>query len=261
LGRLRRHPESKAWIDKDVLLDPTCIIGQGACLYGDVKVQERVRIESNAVIHGPVSIGAGSFVGSNVILGFPPKSELAKLMNRGGDLHRAPDRGELTIGRECIIRSGTCVYSGVSIGDRVSFGHNVLVRENVHIGKHTLIGTNVVIDGSSEIGERVSIQTGAYICTNCKIEDSVFLGPHVVLTNDKYVTQKKTELVGPTIRRGASVGANALLMPSIEVGEGSVVGAQSLVTGNVPPYTIYAGIPAKKLKRIPPGWRTSLLAQ
>jgi len=228
-------------------------------LFGHVEIQARVRIESNTVVYGPARIGLGSFIGPNVILGFPPKKELTESINQGRSLHDAPGRRQLIIGKGCVVRSGASVYSDVSIGEQVSFGHNVMVRENVRIGKETLIGTGVVVDGSCRIGERVSIQTGAYLCSNCTIEDSVFLGPHVVLTNDKYVKQKSTRLVGPTIRRGASIGANSLLMPSVEVGEGSVVGAQSLVLHNVPPRSIYAGIPAKKLKKVPADWRTSLL--
>ena len=255
-GQLR----AGAWIDKDASLDPSCIIGQGARLFGHVEVDQKVRIEPNTVVYGPARIGPRSFVGPNVILGFPARSELTDSISRGRNIHEVPGRRQLLVGRDCIIRSGTCIYSDVTIGDSVSFGHNAIVRENVRIGKHTMIGTGVVIDGSCEIGERVSIETGAYIPTNCRIEDSVFLGPHSVLTNDKYMTQKKkTKLVGPTIRRGASIGANSLLMPSIEVGEGSIVGAHSLVMHDIPPRSIYVGVPAKKLKKVPAGWRTSLL--
>jgi acetyltransferase-like isoleucine patch superfamily enzyme len=224
-----------------------------------VTVGERVRIEANAVVYGPTSIGHDSFVGPNTVLGFPSRTEVAQSVSQRRSVHDLPDRCQLIIGHNCVIRSGTCIYSGVSIGNDVSFGHNAMVRENVRIGKNTLIGTGVVIDGSCQIGEQVSVQTGGYICTNSTIENSVFLGPHAVFTNDKYVAQKKTKLVGPTVRRGASIGANSLLMPAVEIGEGSVIGAQSLVTHDVPPRSIYVGIPARKLKSVPANWRTSLL--
>lgn len=248
-----------AWVDKDVSLGEGCMVGQGASLLGLVQVGARTRIEPKTVVYGPVSIGPGSFIGPNVVLGFPPRAELTDSVAKGRNIQDAPSRGQLTIGRDCVVRSGTCIYSDVSIGDSVSFGHNVMVREKVRIGNHTLIGTSVVIDGSCEIGERVSIQTGGYLPTNSRIEDSVFLGPHVVLTNDKYVMQKKTKLVGPTVRKGASIGANSLLMPAIEIGEGSVIGAHSLVMRNIPPRSVFAGIPAKRLKKVPADWRTSLL--
>jgi len=248
-----------ALVDKEVSLGQGSVIGQGATLLGRVEVRERVRIEANTVVYGPARIGVGSLIGPNVVLGFPPKAELDDSISKQRSIHAAPNRQEVIIGRDCIIRSGTCVYSGVSIGETVSFGHNVMVREKVRIGKKSTIGTGVVIDGSCDIGEHVSIQTGGYICTNCEIEDSVFLGPHVVLTNDKYLAQRKTKLVGPTIRRGASVGANSLLMPSIEIGEGSVIGAHSLVMRDVPARSVYAGVPAKRMKKVPVDWRSSLL--
>jgi acetyltransferase-like isoleucine patch superfamily enzyme len=251
--------QNGAWVDKDVSIAPSCTIGQGARLFGEVTVGEKVRMESNAVVYGPTKIGPGSFIGPNVVLGSPSRTELTDAVIQGRNIHDVPAKRPLLIGRNCVIRSGTCIYSDVSIGDKVSFGHNVMVRENVRVGKNTLIGTGVIIDGSCQIGERVSIQTGGYICTNCTIEDSVFLGPCVVFTNDKYMAQKRTKLVGPTVRRGASIGANSLLMPSIEIGEGSVIGAQSLVTHDVPARSIYVGIPARKLKSVPADWRNSLL--
>lgn len=228
-------------------------------MFGRVELQRNVRIEPNSVAYGPARIASGSFIGPNVTLGFPTKTELTQCVNQRWNLSEARGKNQLMIGERCIVRSGTCIYSDVSIGDEVSLGHNVMIREKVRIGNGSMIGTGVAIDGSCEIGERVSIQTGVYISTNCRIEDSVFLGPHALLTNDKYVGQKKTRLVGPTIRRGASIGANSLLMPSIEIGEGSVIGAQSLVTRDVPPRSIYVGIPAKRLKRVPTEWRSIYL--
>ena len=253
------HVREGAWVDKTASLAPSCTIGQGARLLGRVTVGEKVRIEPNAVVYGPTKIERDSFIGPNVVLGFPSRTELTDSIRQEQNIDDVSSRRQLLIGSGCVIRSGTCIYSDVSIGDNVSFGHNVMVRENVRIGKRTMIGTGVVIDGSCHIGERVSIQTGGYICTNSTIEDSVFLGPHAVFTNDKYVTQKRTELLGPTVRRGASIGANSLLMPSIEIGEGAVIGAQSLVVGDIPPRSVYVGIPARKLKNAPADWRTSLL--
>jgi acetyltransferase-like isoleucine patch superfamily enzyme len=248
-----------AFIDEQVSLDPGCVISHGVALFGRVEVAERARIEANTVVYGPARIGAGSFIGPSVTLGFPSKTQLADSMRQRQSLHNAANRAPLVTGRECIVRSGTCLYSDVEVGDFVSFGHNVMIRENVRIGGQTTIGTGVVIDGSCSVGKRVSIQTGGYLCTNCTIEDGVFLGPHAVLTNDKYVTQKETTLVGPKIRKGASIGANSLLMPGVEIGEASIVGAFSLVMNDVPPRSVYVGAPARKLKNVPADWRTSLL--
>ena len=140
----------------------------------------------------------------------------------------------------------------------MELGHNVVLREDVNIGKHALVGTNVVIDGETTIGRGVSIQTGSYICRRTKVGDFVFLGPCCVFTNDRYAMQHETKLQGPTVKKGASVGANSTLMPGIVVGEGAVIGAQAVVTDDVPAGTIFLGVPARQVKKVPKAWRPLL---
>jgi acetyltransferase-like isoleucine patch superfamily enzyme len=82
-----------------------------------------------------------------------------------------------------------------------------------------------------------------------------------VLINDKYLMQKKVELRGPTIKTGASVGANAVIFPDVTVGEGAVIGAGSVVMEDVPPKVISAGVPAKVMKEVPPDWQSLLKAK
>ena len=145
------------------------------------------------------------------------------------------------IGKNCTIRSGAIIYADVVIGENVKTGHNILVRENTTIGNNTLIGTNVVIEGDCKIGNNVSLQSNVYIPKNCVIEDFAFLGPCVVITNDKYPIREKlnhSDLKGAIIRKGASVGANTTILPGIEIGEGAMIGAGSVVTKNVKAWEI-----------------------
>jgi len=221
----------------------------------DVDVDEEAYVDPKATLYGPVKVGRGAYIGPNCVVGFPAQNELGEFMRSRKLIEKKPT----VIGNECIVRSGTTIYSNVKIGDSVAFGHNVMVRENVTIGDRTKLGTNVVVDGSCSIGGNVSIQTGVYICTYSTIEDSVFLGPCCVFTNDKFVMQKPFKLVGPTVRKGASIGANALLFPGVIVGEGAVVGAQAAVVSEVAPRTIVVGIPAKKMNDVPNDWHSSLL--
>jgi acetyltransferase-like isoleucine patch superfamily enzyme len=207
------------------------------------------------VVFGPVKIGGRTYIGPNCVVGFPDSEELTELIRS----ERPREKKETTLGQNCIVRSGTTIYSNVKVADNVTFGHNVLVREGVTIGSRTKLGTNTVVDGKTRIGSRVSIQTGVYICTYSTIEDGVFLGPCCVFTNDKYLTQKPFKLVGPKVKKGASIGANALLFPGITVGQGAIVGSQAMVNSNVPARTIFVGIPAKKIGNVPDDWRSSLL--
>jgi len=257
-------------IDKTARLDPTasvnsraeiaerCFIGSGSRLVGYVKADKFVRIDSNVTVYGPAEIGESAYIGPNCVLGHPTRQELSKILESGDLESKAVEGKILKVGRGCRIRAGCIIYSDVTVGNEVEFGHNVLVRENVRIGDNSRIGTNVVMDGSCNIGRAVSIQTGVYLCAHSNVEDYVFLGPYCVFTNDKYVMQKKVKLVGPTVKRGASIGANATLMAGIAVGEGAVVGAGSVVTKNVPRRSICFGVPARRRKKIPETWRPIL---
>jgi len=187
------------------------------------------KIPEGVILHGKANIGEGTEIQDNVILG-------------------SSEDGELSIGKDCVIRSGSVIYSRVNIGDKFRSGHNILIRENTEIGDSVLVGTNTVIDGDCRIGNNVSIQTGVYIARYTIIEDGVFMGPLSVTTNDKYM-QYGVELKGPVIKKGAKIGANATILSDVSVGESAVVGAGAIVTKDVKPNEIVIGIPARGYKK------------
>jgi acetyltransferase-like isoleucine patch superfamily enzyme len=149
------------------------------------------------------------------------------------------------IGTDAVVRAGTIIYCDVIIGDGFQTGHNGLVREETTIGDDVLLGTNAVVDGYSDIGSHVSMQTGVYVPSNTTIGANVFLGPHAVLTNDPYPIRQDVDLEGPTIEEGATIGANATVMPGVTVGENAFVAAGAVVVDDVPPEMLAAGIPAE----------------
>jgi acetyltransferase-like isoleucine patch superfamily enzyme len=157
------------------------------------------------------------------------------------------DDGSVIIGDNALIRSGSVIYSDVRIGNGLRTGHGVLIRENSEIGDNVLLGTKSVLDGNCKIGSNVNVQTDAYITAYTTIEDDVFIGPRVVTTNDKYMYYG-AKLVGPTIKKGAKIGANATLLPGVVIGEGAVVGSGAVVTRDVPARATVAGNPAKIMK-------------
>lgn len=149
------------------------------------------------------------------------------------------------IGAGARIRSGTKIYADVEIGDDFRTGHDALVRENTRIGDDVLVGTDVVIDGACRIGSHVSLQTRSYLPQETDIGDRVFLGPHAVLTNDKHPVRRDEPLCGPTIETGASIGAQATILPDVVIGEDAFVAAGAVVTEDVPPDTLAVGTPAR----------------
>jgi UDP-2-acetamido-3-amino-2,3-dideoxy-glucuronate N-acetyltransferase len=121
------------------------------------------------------------------------------------------------------------------------------------IGDETRIGPFVEIQRGAVIGARCKIQSHAFICEGVTIEDGVFIGHGVVFTNDIWpravddlgalVTSEWT-LSRTLVKRGASIGSSAVLLPVI-IGEGTLIGAGSVVTRDVPDYAIVAGNPAR----------------
>ncbi|MDO8725741.1 MAG: DapH/DapD/GlmU-related protein [Candidatus Methanoperedens sp.] len=194
-------------------------------------------------IYGKSSIGKNAIIGNGVIIGYPTTTILKEATASGLEIKDMDFKGAV-IGDDAIIRSNTTIYSNVVAGNNLRTGHNVLIREETRIGDDVLIGTNTILDGHTTIGNHVSIQGNVYIPLNVIIEDNVFIGPCAVLTNDKYPIRTRSDLKGPTLRRGASVGANSTILPGVEIGEGAMVAAGALVTKDVPPWKLAIGFPA-----------------
>jgi acetyltransferase-like isoleucine patch superfamily enzyme len=84
-----------------------------------------------------------------------------------------------------------------------------------------------------------------FIPTHTKIGDGVFIGPHAVLTNDRYPPTGKPELKGPVLENNVTIGANVTILPFVRVGEGAAVAAGSVITRDVPPGMLAIGVPAR----------------
>jgi len=244
-----------AYVDNRAEVSDGCIIESNAKILGEVSLGKNVWVFPNTIIYGPVEIGEGSFLDYNCVIGHPAAHELLDIFKTRSLDSKLIGGAPIKIGKKVVVRGNCTLYSGVVIDENVRFGHNVLIREGVTIGENSLIGTNVVIDGQCCIGRNVSIQTGAYISAYSIVEDFVFLAPNCCLLNDKYLSRKKFKLIGPIVKKGASIGGNATLFPGVIVEEGAVVGAGAVVTKSVPSKTIVVGIPAKVLKPVPRNWK------
>jgi acetyltransferase-like isoleucine patch superfamily enzyme len=240
---------STAIIDKKVKCDEDVVIGPNCILTGKIKLDKKVRLCQNVVIYEKTEIGEATFIGDNVVIGHPDVAQLDLIMRSNEILPKIANE-TVEIGNNCVIRSGCTIYCGVKIGNFTKLGHNVMIREETEIGENSLVGTGTIIDGNVKIGDRVSIQSGVYVPQFCKIGDDVFLGPRCVLTNDKYVMRKAYKLKGPLIEKGASIGANATILPGVRIGNGAIVGAGAVVTKDVLPRTIVTGVPAKVFKEV-----------
>ncbi len=201
-----------------------------------------VSLEGDAVILGPTFIGEGSTLGVYSIVGYPSFGKIKGIKERSCKAYDELSEGA-RIGERTFIRSHSIIYERVRIGNGVQTGHAVLIRENTEIGDNTVVGTHSIIDGHVKIGENVSIQSGSYVPPESIIGNRVFLAPFVVITNDKYPASKR--LLGVTIKDGAVIGANSVLISGVKVGENAVVASGAVVTKDVPPDKVVLGVPAR----------------
>ncbi len=160
--------------------------------------------------------------------------------------------GELTplvLGENAAVRTGSVLYAGTTIGAHLETGHNVVIREQNVIGDGLSVWNNTVIDYGCAIGNNVRIHSNCYIAQFTTIEDDVFIAPGVSTANDPHPVCTLC-MRGPTLKKGCRIGVNATLLPHVTIGEGAVIGAGSVVTRDVPPFTLAYGNPAKARKPI-----------
>jgi acetyltransferase-like isoleucine patch superfamily enzyme len=159
----------------------------------------------------------------------------------------ARGRGDaLVLGADAELRSGTVLYDGTTIGQRLQTGHGVVVREGCEIGDDVSIWSNSVIDYGCRIGDRVKIHCNCYVAQYTELADDVFLAPGVTIANDLYPGDKRSAelMAGPRIGAGAQIGVNVTILPYVRIGAGALIGAGSVVTRDIPAGAVAFGNPA-----------------
>jgi acetyltransferase-like isoleucine patch superfamily enzyme len=206
-------------------------------------------IHPSAVVYPGTVLGEGVRVLEGAVIGKQPALSPRSTAKREP---LPPTR----IGDGTIVSTGAIVFAGSEVGHRVILGDRSCIRERVVIGDDVVIGYGALVENDTSIGRLTKIQANAYITAYSTLEDEVFIAPCVVTSNDNFMgrTERRHALIaGPTIRRGARVGAAAVLCPGIEIGEEAFVGAGAVVTKDVASRTVVVGNPARPLRVVPPG--------
>jgi acetyltransferase-like isoleucine patch superfamily enzyme len=153
------------------------------------------------------------------------------------------------------------------ISPDVVFGSNVVIHHpglvnlyGCRIGDGTRIGTFVEIQRGVVIGRSCKISSHTFICDGVTIDDGVFVGHGVMFTNDRLPraltddgrlqTDTDWTLVPTRVARGASIGSHATILPGVTIGEHALIGAGAVVTHDVPPYAVVAGVPARVIRDV-----------
>jgi acetyltransferase-like isoleucine patch superfamily enzyme len=160
----------------------------------------------------------------------------------------------LVLGAGTVVSTGAIVFAGTTIGERVIVGDQACVRERCTIGDDVVVGRGSLVENDTAIGTRTKIQADAYVTAYSLLEEDVFIAPCVVTANDNFMgrTERRHALRrGPTIRRGARIGAAAVLLPGIEIGEEAFVGAAAVVLKDVASRAVVVGNPARQIREVP----------
>lgn len=157
------------------------------------------------------------------------------------------------------IAASADVDDGAELGDGSQIWHLAQVREGAVVGRNCIIGRGAYIGCGVVMGDNCKVQNHALVYEPARLSPGVFIGPAVVLTNDTYPravtpdgelkSASDWEPVGVEIGEGAAIGARAVCVAPVRIGAWSLVAAGSVVTSDVPPHALMAGVPARRI-----GW-------
>ena len=188
-----------------------------------------VRIGKTSIIHPNVYIGDGTTIGEFCEIGIPTENK----------------NHQVFIGPGSTIRSYTAIYNGVSIGDEFQCGHHCTIRSQTVIGNWCQLGSYSIMEGNCNFGNGVKTQSGCQISPRVYVHEFAQLFPNVQFTNDPL---PPSHIILPThVERYACVAANVLILPGMDIGQWSFVGANSFVRSPVEPFRLVVGSPARAI--------------
>jgi acetyltransferase-like isoleucine patch superfamily enzyme len=218
------------------------VIGEFCVIRDDVQIGNNVVIHPYVIIESGVKIGAEAEIFPGCYIGKTPKGV-------GATSRPISYKPFVVLGNHCAIGPHAIIYYNVEIGDNTLVGDGASIREETCIGSSCVIGRYVTINYNSKIADRVKIMDHTWLAGNLIVGDGVFISGGVMTANDNNmgIQGYQDHLVkGPTIEEGVRIGCGAILLPSITIGQHSVIAAGSVVTKDVPPNKMVMGIPAKQ---------------
>lgn len=166
----------------------------------------------------------------------------------------------MKLGKKIKIHPTAEVSEQAKIGQETLVWHQAQIREGATIGKNCIIGKGVYVDKVVKIGNNCKLQNYSCIFHGATIKNGVLIGPGALILNDKYPraitprgklkSDSDWEEMPTVIEKGATIGAGAVVLPGIKIGEFALIGAGAVVTKDVPAYTLAYGNPAKIISKV-----------
>jgi len=203
----------------------------------NVSLDKRVKIGQNSIIKKNATIGDDVVIFPNVYIGENTK-----------------------IGDRSIIQYGAFIENDCNIGKHCRIGTNTVLRRETNIGDHSIFGSLSASEGKNWIGNHVLIHSQCHLTTGIIIEDWVFIAPMFVGANDPKMVHGRRHVEkfvpqGPHIKFGSGIAVNVTILPGVVIGRECIIGAASLVTKDVPDFSIAFGAPARVARSVEDKWR------
>ena len=232
----------------------------GAAIADGVTLGDDIYLGNGVTLYPGVIVQAGCVVLDGAIVGRIPISNATTTRPISSQF------GRVTVGSGSIVGANCVLYTDIRLGEQVLIGDLASIREGCTVGDRAIIGRGVMMLYNCSVGAFTRVQDQAHLVGDMQIEEHVFIGMQVVTTNDndvylrRFGLESETAARGPAIRRFAAVGAGATILPGVEIGEGALVAAGAVVTRDVDPWTVVAGVPARVMRPVPVDWREQVIA-
>lgn len=215
-------------------------IGQGAVIKAGAVLGDHVVIHPHVIIESGVRLGTGVEVFPGTVIGKEPNNP---------SFTRKPRFDRLVeIGEHTALGPQATVYLDVRIGSRVLVGDGASIREQSTIGSRCIIGRHVTLNYHVRIGDRTKVMDLTHLTGGMRIGSDVFISVGVMTTNDNSFGKEdptSSDYDPPSVEDDASIGAGAILLPGVVIGEGATVAAGAVVTRDVDRGSRVMGVPAR----------------
>jgi acetyltransferase-like isoleucine patch superfamily enzyme len=203
----------------------------------NIRLGKNVKIRENAIIRDNVVIGDDVTIFPNVYI--------------GENTH---------IGEGSTIQYGAFIEHDCNIGKHTRIGTNAVLRRETNIGDNSIFGSLSASEGKNWIGNNVLIHSQCHLTSGLIIEDWVFVAPEFVGANDPDMLHGRRHLKkfvpkAPRIKFGTGIAVNVTVLPGVVIGRECIIGAHSIVTKDVPDFSIAYGVPAKVAKTVDEKWK------